>query len=138
MKTIMSVLAVGMAMTPTYQSEEQTTRRELGLAGGSLGMVVDDFTGKTTVFNPGTNAILGTVQGIAGVTGDCSITADGTRGFFTNAQSDLTVADLSPTPSTLTVTNNPAAISNRGPDTALSADRKFLVVRGDTFLGRHS
>lgn len=55
-----------------------------------------------------------------------------------NAQSNLTVADLSATRPTLTGANNPIAISNPGPDTALSADRKFLVVCGGTFVGRHS
>lgn len=49
-------------------------------------------------------------------------------GFFTNFQSNLTVADLSTVPPTLAAGSNPIPISNPGEDTALSADGKFLVV----------
>jgi hypothetical protein len=111
---------------PTLEASEQP----LGLKGSSLGMVIDNATGSATVFNADTNTILGTVQGLGfpGLPGDCSITADGTKGFFTPFNSSVTVVDLTTTVPTLAGTPNPIPIASPGFDTALSPDGKFLVV----------
>jgi hypothetical protein len=116
------------------QEEEEATfevsEQPLGLKGRSLGMVIDDATDSATVFNADTNTILGTVQGLgsSSTSGDCSITADGTKGFFTHFDSSVTVVDLTTTTPTLAGAPNPIPIDNPGEDTALSPDGKFLVV----------
>jgi hypothetical protein len=94
-------------------------------------MVIDDATDSATVFNADTNTILGTVSGLGGIaatSGDCSITADGTKGFFTHFTSSVTVVDLTTTTPTLAGAPNPIPIANPGEDTALSPDGKFLLV----------
>ncbi len=104
-----------------------------GLTGTSLGMVVDNATGKATVFNADTNTVLGIVPGLGGlapVSGDCTITADGRQAFFTHFNSSVTVADLTTTPPSLAGGSNPLGIDNPGEDTALSPDQRFLLVCG--------
>lgn len=104
---------------------------ELGLTGSSFGMVADNATGSATVFNANNKKILGTVPVMSTptmATGDCSITVQGTKGFFTRFDSTVVVVDLTTTPPTLAGAPNPIPISNFGEDTALSPDGKFLVV----------
>jgi hypothetical protein len=92
-------------------------------------MAVDNTTGSVTVFNADTNTIIGTVTaGGSTASGDCSITADGTRGFFTRFNSTVSVVDLAATPPVLGGAPNPIPIANLGEDTALSPDEKFLLV----------
>jgi hypothetical protein len=108
--------------------EEHTLHQSL--SGSSLGMVVDNATGSATVFNADTNEILGTLPGL-GVnfaSGDCSITSDGTKAFFTQFDNIVNVGDLTTNPPTIAGEPNPIAISNPGEDTALSADGRFLLV----------
>jgi hypothetical protein len=108
--------------------EEHTSRQSL--SGSSLGMVVDNATGSATVFNADTNEILGTVPGLGVNTasGDCSITSDGTKAFFTQFDNIVNVVDLTTSPPTIAGAPNPIAISNPGEDTTLSADGRLLVV----------
>lgn len=133
-KWIMILLVAGALASPGCQPGEEATseipEQALGLKGSSLGMVVDNATGNATVFNADTNTLLGTVQGLGGRTnsGDCSITPDGTKGFFTRRNARVTVVDLTTTVPTLAGAPNPIPISNFGSDTALSPDGKFLVV----------
>lgn len=126
------LLVAGVVSAPGCQAEEQATfeasEQAIGLKGSSLGMVVDNATGSATVFNADTNTILGTVPGSVGTSGDCSITTDGTKGFFTHFDNTVTVADLTKTPPALAGGPNPIKISNPGEDTALSPDGKFLLV----------
>jgi len=113
--------------------EDDLSTDSHGLTGTSLGMVVDNATGKGTVFNADTNTVLGTVSGLGGlapVSGDCTITADGRQAFFTHFNSSVTVADLTTTPPSLAGGDNPIGISNPGEDTALSPDQRFLLVCG--------
>ena len=131
-KWVVILLATGALASPGCQPGEEATSevsdQALGFKGSSLGMVVDNATGNATVSNADTNTLLGTVQGLGGRTdsGDCSITPDGTKGFFTRRNARVTVVDLTTTVPSLAGAPNP--ISNFGSDTALSPDGKFLVV----------
>jgi hypothetical protein len=126
------VLFAGLASSSGCRAgEDATSEIELALDGSSLGMVVDNLTKTATVFNADTNTILGTVAGLGNApqgTGDCSITADGRRGFFTRFNSSVTVVDLTTTPPSQAAPPNPINISNPGLDSSLSADQRFLVV----------
>jgi hypothetical protein len=142
-----TILLVGGAMTlPGCQmggeeiSENEASSaisaQPLALEGSSLGMVVDDSTDSAIVFNADTNTILGTVQALGEPVfgfppGGCSITADGTKGFFARFAS-ITVVDL--TPAVPTVTGAPNPIASPGFDTALSPDGKLLVVGDGAFF----
>jgi hypothetical protein len=121
----------GMVSAGCGSHDETTSEITRGLSGSSLGMVVDQASQSATVFDANTNAILGTVPGLGGVgvaNGDCSITGDGTRGFFTRFNSSVTAVNLTTTPPTLAGAPNPITVANPGEDTALSPDQKFLVV----------
>ncbi|MBI3799514.1 MAG: hypothetical protein HY268_21415 [Deltaproteobacteria bacterium] len=111
-----SVLALGVVVPPV---KAQT-----------IGMVADDDTHAVTVFNADTDTVLGTVDlpDSGAATGDCSITADQTRGFVTDFQSRVWVIDLTTSPPSLAAGPNPIPIANFGEDTALSPDQRFLVV----------
>jgi hypothetical protein len=98
-----------------------------------VGMVADDATKSVTVFNAETDTVLGTVPippspGSYNAIGDCSITADQTRGFVTNFDFQVSVIDLTTSPPSQAPTPNPIRISNYGEDTAISPDGHFLVV----------
>jgi len=125
-------LLVSVAMTaPGCQPEHIAVRQARSVvAGHFLGMVVDNATRTATVFDADTNTILGTVPGLAGWSGsgDCSITPDGKKGFFTSYPSSVTAVDLTTTPPTLAGAPNPIGISNPGEDTALEQHGKFLVI----------
>lgn len=94
-----------------------------------IGMVVDDGTNSVVVFDGDTDTVLGVVPLVGGpAMGDCSITDDGTRGFVTDFASRLWVIDLEATPPRLAAAPNPIPISNRGEDTSISPDGRFVVV----------
>jgi hypothetical protein len=126
------VLFAGLPSSSGCLAGQRTTSEiELALEGTSLGMVVDDLSNSATVFNADTNTILGTVSPLGAApegSGDCAITADGRRGFFTNFNSTITVVDLTTTPPSQAPAPNPISIGNPGEDTSLSADQRFLVV----------
>jgi len=93
------------------------------------GMIAAD-DGTVTIFDAGTNAVLTTLQlpdsGV--VTGDCSISADGARGFVTDFSGVVHVIDL--TTNTLAGGPNPIPIANNGVDTSITPDGKYVVVCG--------
>ncbi len=95
----------------------------------TIGMVADNTTQSVTVFDADTGTILGTVFfPIAGATGDCSVTADQTRGFVTRFNGEVWVIDLTTSPPSLAPGPNPIPISNLGEDTVITPDNKFLVT----------
>jgi hypothetical protein len=86
-------------------------------------MVIDNETDSAIVFNTNTNTILGAVGGFGGdpsLSGDCSITPDGAKGFFTRFDSNITVVDLTTTPPTQAHGRNPIPIANAGQNTAVT------------------
>jgi len=94
-----------------------------------IGMVVDSDTHSVVVFDGDTDAVLGVVPiGVGRVTGDCSVTADGTLGFVTDFDSRLWVIDLTTTPPSLAGSPNPIFISNFGEDSAITPDERYVVV----------
>ena len=60
--------------------------------------------------------------------GDCSITGDGSTGFATRFNNQVTVIDLTGRAPVLAGPPNPIPISNFGEDTSISPDGQFLVV----------
>lgn len=93
------------------------------------GMVADSATNSVTVFDADTGAVFGSVViPASGFVGDCSITADQTRGFVTDFENRVWVIDLTTTPPSLAPGPNPIFISNPGEDTSISPDKKFLAV----------
>ena len=89
------------------------------VAAAPIGMVVDNFDGSVHVFDAGTDTVLATLSLSANVTaGDCSITADGTRGFVTTFAGNLDIIDLT-NPSSPSLIASPV-ISNVGEDTSIS------------------
>jgi sugar lactone lactonase YvrE len=127
---ILSIVVVGAS--PGCQAQGETTSElVLALSGSSLGMVVNNTTGGATVFNADTNTILGTIPGLGtpgSATGDCSITSDGRKAFFTRGNSNVTVVDLTGASPTFAGPPNPIGIANSGGDIVLSPDGKFLLV----------
>jgi hypothetical protein len=99
----------------------------------TVGMVADRITPSVTVFDADTNIVLGTVP-IPTIrpfdVGDCTVTADQTRGFVTDYNWQIWVIDLTTSPPSLARGPNPIPISNIGEDTAISPDQKFLGVCG--------
>ncbi len=99
------------------------------VAAATRGMVADNATGGVTVFDADTGAVFGTVFiPVTGNIGDCSITADQTRGFVTDFAFQVWVIDLTTTPPSLAPGPNPIPISNPGEDTSITPDKKFLAV----------
>jgi len=97
--------------------------------GGAIGMVVDNVTGLVSVFDPATDVVTGSVAiATSGVEGDCSISADLTRGYVTNFGSVIQVIDLTVSPPILAGPPNPIPIGNAGEDTSLTPDGNFLIV----------
>jgi hypothetical protein len=98
-------------------------------AAAEVGMVVDNVTKSVIVFDTATDTVVGTVPiGSGGANGDCSITADGTRGFATDFTNKIWVIDLIASPPRLASGQNPIPIVNPGGDTSISPDGKFLLV----------
>ena len=110
----------------------------LALLGGGLtapapilaattGMVANDGNHSVTIFDADTDTVTGSVSlpSTGSAVGDCSI-ADQARGFVTDFGDHIWAIDLL-TPG-LAGAPNPIPIANPGEDTALSPDRKFLVV----------
>ncbi|MFQ5766465.1 MAG: thrombospondin type 3 repeat-containing protein, partial [Acidobacteriota bacterium] len=98
-------------------------------AAASLGMVTDDATDKAIVFDADTGQVLGSVPMDFGqVTVDCSITTDQSLGFVTSLNGLVWVIDLAASPPALAAGPNPISISNKGEDTALTPDSRFLLV----------
>jgi len=95
----------------------------------TLGMVANN-NHTVTIINADADVALGTVilPGFGVFTGDCSITADQTRGFVTDFTFSVHVIDLTTTPPSLAPGPNPIPISNIGEDTSISPDGQFLVV----------
>src|SRR5207249_4686185 len=84
----------------------------LAQSGQTRGMVADNSTHSVTVFNADTDTVLGTVflPGFGSGTGDCSITADLTRGFVTDFTNQVWVIDLTTSPPSLPSGTNPILI----------------------------
>ena len=95
---------------------------------GAIGMVADNETDSVTVFDAFQDTVLGTVPVGAGSVGDCCMSADQTLGFVTDFQFQIWVIDLTTSPPSLAAGTNPIPISNRGEDTSITPDEKFLVV----------
>lgn len=108
-----------------------------GAAQTTIGMVVDGaldaFGGSISpvqvhVFDADTRKVLGSLglPGVPAVTGDCSISADGTTGYLTQVSNTVQVVDLTSMPPTfgtpIGVDTSPAI------DTDLTADGSFLVT----------
>lgn len=128
--TMLFTAAVG-AWPGCRTSDEVTSEAELASLGGVLGMVVNDATGGATLFNADTKTVLGSLPGLGAPgsrAGDCSITSDGRKAFFTRGNSSVTVVDLTGVSPRFADPPNPIVIANSGGDTVLSADGKFLLV----------
>lgn len=128
-------VVIGAGVTPACGPEDAPDVEAIvpvsAVGHPPLGMIVDRVTSSVTVFDSGTSAVLGTVGGLGGaglLPGDCSIA--GTKGYFAPRNSNLTVIDLAASPPTLAGAPNPFPAFNRGDDTALSPDGKFMVVCG--------
>lgn len=124
-------VSVAGGLTGCTARDEATSEVRLQLTAGTVGMVVSNTTGAATVFDADSNTIVGSVPGLGGTSlaaGDCSITPDGKKAFFTHFNASVTVADLSGTVPVLAGPPNPIGISNPGEDTALSPDGRFLLV----------
>jgi hypothetical protein len=95
----------------------------------AIGMVADN-AGFVHIFDPGTNAVLGTVAipNNGGVIGDCSISNDGALGFVTNFNFEIWVIDLTKSPPVLASGTNPIPISNPGEDIANTPDGRYLII----------
>jgi len=98
------------------------------LAAQTIGMVVDWGNPSVTVFEADTDTILGTVPipVFGRLSSDCSIALDEGLGFVTDFRSQLWVVDLAELD--LAAGVNPIRLSNRGEDTSLSPDGRFLAV----------
>lgn len=133
------LFAGGIASTGCMANEAATpgvSKDVLRLKASSLGMVIDNETDSATVFNANSNKVLGIVEGLGSsptATGDCSISPDGTKGFFTRFNSSITVVDLTTRPPTQAGGNNPISIANAGQNTAITPDGEFLLVCSSVF-----
>src|SRR5262249_30647737 len=116
------------ALPPVRDGITDVGQIHLRVAVG-IGMVVDNATKSVIVFDTMTDTVVGTVAiGNGFVSGDCSITADGTRGFATDFSNRIWVIDLTTSPPRLASGQNPIPIANPGEDTSISPDGKFLLV----------
>jgi hypothetical protein len=97
-------------------------------AGAQTKGMVAAFNGTVTIFDADTNTVITTLvlPGAISVSGDCSITPDGTKGFVTDSASKLHVIDL--TTNTLAAGPNPIPIANFGEDTSISPDGLYVVI----------
>jgi DNA-binding beta-propeller fold protein YncE len=98
------------------------------VAAAPNGMVVNAGTGSVTVFDDATGVVQGSLLIGSGSMGDCSITGDGSTGFATRFNNQVTVIDLTGGAPVLAGPPNPIPISNFGEDTSISPDGQFLVV----------
>ncbi len=97
----------------------------------TLGMVIDGspdvgFQGVVSgvhIFNADTRQVLKSIPTPA-LAGDCSISADGSTGYFTRIDNMLQIVDLT----NLQLGSLIALPTNPAQDTALSADGRFLVI----------
>ena len=107
----------------------------------TLGMVTCEDGDGVLVFEADRNTVLGFVPFPPPTPdgsqkgGDCSISPDGTLGFVTNSTSQVWVIDLVPDPPVLAAGQNPIAISNKGGDTTITADGKYLLVTPSSVAG---
>ena len=98
------------------------------LAAQTIGMVVGQ-SGGITVFDASSDTVLGTTAIPGGTIGDCSITADQSKGFVTRFDSKLYVVDLTtPSAPVAAAGPNPIAIANNGEDTSITPDEQFVLV----------
>src|SRR5262245_59687019 len=97
-------------------------------AGAQTKGMVGATNGTVTIFDADTNTVITTLvlPGASSATGDCSITADGTKGFVTDFASKVHVIDL--TTNTLAAGPNPIPIANFGEDTSISPDGLYGVT----------
>jgi len=107
-----------------------------GAQPATIGMVVDgsvDALGasfspvQVHVFDADTREVLGslTLPGLGGISGDCSISPDGSTGYVSQGDNTLQVVNLTGPPTF----GNPIGVATTASfDTSLSADGKFLVV----------
>ncbi len=97
----------------------------------NIGLVANNGSSSATVFDPTTNTALGSVSipNPASAVGDAVITNNGTLGFVTNFNYQLTVLDLSnPSAPTLASGINEIPIANPGEDIGVTPDQQYLVV----------
>jgi len=124
------------ATTLPDQSTKPTAQT---IEAGHIGMVVGkaglaDATGSVTVFDAGTDTVLGAVPinllNDYSPLGDCAITADGTLGFVTEYGGRVWVIDLTAIPPRQALGTNPILTSNSSTDISISPDQRFLLVTG--------
>jgi hypothetical protein len=94
-------------------------------------MVTDPSSSSVIVFDTGTESVLGRISlGAGAELGDCSITADQSLGFVTDADGRIWVIDLKAWPPALAGEANPITIAGPALDAALTVDQKHLLVCG--------
>lgn len=127
MRVFLGLLLIATLITPPEYASAESRGRPFTTILGVVASHREDRSGRATIFDTGTNEVLGSVIiNPADAIGDCVITHDGALAFVTDFDSHLWVIDMA----TLAFAEgtNPIIISNFGEDMEITPDGRFIVV----------